>query len=115
MSGNARRSLPSSSPTIFAGSLIALLLPTRLVVRSCKGGHMRILILGGDGYLGWPQALYLSRKGHAVTIFDNFMRRRFDLEYGLNSLLPIEPLQRRVGAWKEVSGFHIDIKGGDTT
>ena len=39
---------------------------------------MRILILGGDGYLGWPQSLYLSSKGHDVTIFDNLMRRHFD-------------------------------------
>ena len=43
---------------------------------------MRILILGGDGYLGWPQSLYLSSKGYDVTIFDNLSRRHFDLERG---------------------------------
>ena len=41
---------------------------------------MRILVLGGDGYLGWPQSLYLSSKGHDVTIFDNLARRQFDLQ-----------------------------------
>jgi UDP-sulfoquinovose synthase len=51
---------------------------------------MRILILGGDGYLGWPQAIYLSRKGHEVAIFDNLARRQFDLKNGFDSLIPIE-------------------------
>jgi UDP-sulfoquinovose synthase len=74
---------------------------------------MRILILGGDGYLGWPQSMYLSSNGHVVTIFDNFMRRRFDLDRGFNSLLPIQTLHERVTAWKEVSGRHIHICVGD--
>jgi UDP-sulfoquinovose synthase len=75
---------------------------------------MRILILGGDGYLGWPQSLYLSSKGHDVTIFDNFMRRRFDLESGFHSLLPIYTLHERITAWKEVSGRQIQLCIGDT-
>lgn len=75
---------------------------------------MRILILGGDGYLGWPQALYLSHKGHDVTIFDNLTRRRFDLERGFNSLMPILTLQERVAAWKEITGRQISIHIGDT-
>src|SRR5437588_11498646 len=54
-----------------------------------SGGTMRILILGGDGYLGWPQSLYLSGKEHNVTIFDNFMRTHFELERGFHNLLPI--------------------------
>ena len=33
---------------------------------------MRILGLGGDGYLGWPTALHLSAAGHDVAIADNF-------------------------------------------
>jgi UDP-sulfoquinovose synthase len=75
---------------------------------------MRILILGGDGYLGWPQSLYLSSKGHDITIFDNLMRRHFDLERGFNSLTPIYTLHERVAAWKEVSGRQIQISIGDT-
>jgi UDP-sulfoquinovose synthase len=74
---------------------------------------MRILILGGDGYLGWPQALYLSRKGHDVTIFDNFMHRHFDLERNFASLLPIYPLHERVAAWEEISGKKIQVQVGD--
>jgi UDP-sulfoquinovose synthase len=79
------------------------------------GGIMRILILGGDGYLGWPQALYLSSKGHEVTVFDNFMRRHFDLEHNFASLTPIHPLQERINAWKEVSGRQIECRIGDIT
>jgi nucleoside-diphosphate-sugar epimerase len=75
---------------------------------------MRILILGGDGYLGWPQSLYLSSKGHDITIFDNLMRRHFDLERGFNSLTPIYTLHERVAAWKEVSGRQIQLFIGDT-
>jgi UDP-sulfoquinovose synthase len=75
---------------------------------------MRILILGGDGYLGWPQALYLSSKGDDVTIFDNMSRRHFDLERGFNSLIPIRTLHERVAAWEEVSGRQIHICIGDT-
>jgi UDP-sulfoquinovose synthase len=76
---------------------------------------MRILILGGDGYLGWPQALYLSGKGHDVTIFDNLIRRHFDLECGFNSLVPIQTLHERVAVWKAVSGRQIQMCIGDTT
>lgn len=76
---------------------------------------MRILILGGDGYLGWPQSLYLSQKGHDVAIYDNFARRYFDLEEGFDSLIPISTLQDRVKAWKEVSGRSIQMYVGDST
>src|SRR6266705_2885316 len=76
---------------------------------------MRILILGGDGYLGWPQSLYLSSKGHDITIFDNLMRRHFDLERGFDSLMPIYTLHERVAAWKEVSGRQMQLCIGDTT
>jgi UDP-sulfoquinovose synthase len=75
---------------------------------------MRILVLGGDGYLGWPQSMYLSHKGHEVIILDNFMRRHFDLERGFNSLIPIESLYERAKIWKEISGRHIHIRAGDT-
>jgi UDP-sulfoquinovose synthase len=76
---------------------------------------MHILILGGDGYLGWPQSLYLSSQGFDITIFDNFSRRLFDLEHGYASLIPIQTLHERVAAWKEVSGREIEVRVGDTT
>ncbi|HJT59747.1 MAG TPA: NAD-dependent epimerase/dehydratase family protein, partial [Ktedonobacteraceae bacterium] len=75
---------------------------------------MRILILGGDGYLGWAQAMYLSNKGHEVTIFDNFMRRHFDLERGFNSLVPIATLYERVKRWRAITGRAIQMRVGDT-
>ena len=74
---------------------------------------MRILILGGDGYLGWPQALYLSQQGHEVAVFDNLMHRHFDLERNFASLLPIYSLHERVAAWQAISGRHIQFSIGD--
>jgi UDP-sulfoquinovose synthase len=65
---------------------------------------MRILILGGDGYLGWPTALHLSQRGHDVAVLDNFARRAWDHELGAESLTPIRSLHERVAAWREVSG-----------
>jgi UDP-sulfoquinovose synthase len=74
---------------------------------------MRILVLGGDGYLGWPQAMYFSLKGHDVSVVDNFMRRQSDLEFGFDSLVPIQTLHNRVKAWEEVTGRRIEIFAGD--
>lgn len=73
---------------------------------------MRILVLGGDGYLGWPTATHFSALGHDVTVLDNFARRRFHLELGTDSLTPIRPLRERVAAWSEVSGHMIGVRVG---
>jgi UDP-sulfoquinovose synthase len=69
--------------------------------------------LGGDGYLGWPTAIYLSHKGHDVAVADNFVRRQFDYEMGSDSLIPIATLQQRIKTWKKVTGRHIDLYVGD--
>jgi UDP-sulfoquinovose synthase len=74
---------------------------------------MRILVLGGDGYLGWPTAMYLSAQGHTVGVLDNAVRRQYDEELGSGSLVPIESLRTRVKAWERVSGERIDIFHGD--
>ena len=76
---------------------------------------MRILVLGGDGYLGWPTALHLSAGGNDVGIVDNFARRNYDYEMGVDSLVPIRQLQRRVATWKEVSGHTVQPFIGDLT
>lgn len=74
---------------------------------------MKILILGGDGYLGWPTALHFSKRGDEVCIVDNFAKRRIELENGIEPLLPIPSLHRRNDIWRESSGNQIDIKVGD--
>lgn len=74
---------------------------------------MRILILGGDGYLGWPTALRFSARGHEVVIVDNFARRRWHLERATDSLTPIAPLPDRLDAWREISGREILAHVGD--
>ncbi|MBB5155817.1 NAD-dependent epimerase/dehydratase family protein [Saccharopolyspora phatthalungensis] len=74
---------------------------------------MRILVLGGDGYLGWPTALHLSDCGHEVAVADNYARRGYDHEMGVESLVPIEPMQVRLDAWREVSGKSIKSYYGD--
>jgi UDP-sulfoquinovose synthase len=74
---------------------------------------MRILVLGGDGYLGWPTALHLSARGHEVAVVDNFSRRRWHLERSTDSLTPIRPLAERIAAWKQVSGRDVAAYVGD--
>jgi UDP-sulfoquinovose synthase len=68
---------------------------------------MRVLILGGDGYLGWPTALRFSARGHEVAVVDNFSRRRWVGESGSDSLTPIADLEPRIEAWRETSGKQI--------
>lgn len=74
---------------------------------------MRTLVLGGDGYLGWPTALHLSDSGHEVAVADNFVRRQYDHELGVESLVPIEPLHVRTAVWRELSGREIREYRGD--
>ena len=75
---------------------------------------MKVLVLGGDGFCGWPSALHLSQKGHDVIIVDNLSRRNIDNELSVSSLTPIATISERLKAWHEVSGktiqfFNIDI------
>src|SRR2546426_1686403 len=76
---------------------------------------MKIAVLGGDGYCGWATALYLSRKGHAVSILDNFSRRQWDHELGALTLTPIRPLTDRLRVWQNLTGKPIEIFIGDVT
>jgi UDP-sulfoquinovose synthase len=71
------------------------------------------LVLGGDGYCGWPTALYLSDHGMDVCIVDNFSRRLWDFQEGIGSLTSIATPQDRVAAWKEASGKQICLEVGD--
>jgi UDP-sulfoquinovose synthase len=74
---------------------------------------MRICVLGGDGYCGWATALFLSRRGHQVAIVDNFLRRQWDFELGVQTLTPITPLAERLRVWQELTGETIDLYTGD--
>jgi UDP-sulfoquinovose synthase len=74
---------------------------------------MRILILGGDGYLGWPTAMRFSARGHDVSVVDNFSRRRWHNEHSTDSLTPIQPLRERIDAWHEHSDNTIECFVGD--
>lgn len=72
---------------------------------------MRIAILGGDGFVGWPTCLHLSAQGHEVHILDNLSRRWIDTELGVQSLTPMDSIQERCRIWKDVTGetihFHL--------
>ncbi len=75
---------------------------------------MRVLILGGDGYLGWPTAMHLSAAGHSVAVLDNGAKRQWERDLGIEPLLPIASLSERVDVWKTLSGsairiFHADL------
>jgi len=67
----------------------------------------KILVLGGDGFCGWPTSLHLSNAGHDVVIVDNLSRRKIDIELEVQSLTPIQPLSDRVAAWEELTGNEI--------
>jgi UDP-sulfoquinovose synthase len=68
---------------------------------------MRVLVLGGDGFCGWPTSLYLSDRGHDITIVDNLSRRKIDVELEVGSLTPIRPISERLSVWKDVSGREV--------
>jgi UDP-sulfoquinovose synthase len=74
---------------------------------------MRILILGGDGYLGWPTALRFSARGHEVFVVDNFSRRRWHHEHSTDSLTPISTLAERIETWNDISGVEINAFVGN--
>ncbi|MGA9901637.1 MAG: NAD-dependent epimerase/dehydratase family protein, partial [Terriglobales bacterium] len=74
---------------------------------------MRVAVLGGDGYCGWATALYLSKKGHSVAIVDNFARRQWDHELGVQTLTPIRPLAERLRVWQELTGETMELFVGD--
>ncbi len=58
----------------------------------------KIIVLGGDGFCGWPTALHLSQAGHEIIIVDNLSRRKIDIELEVESLTPIRPISERLGA-----------------
>jgi UDP-sulfoquinovose synthase len=68
---------------------------------------MKVLVLGGDGFCGWPTSLHLSDAGHDVTIVDNLSRREIDIELEVESLTPIRPMGERLRVWKELTGKDI--------
>lgn len=74
---------------------------------------MRIIVAGGDGFCGWPSALYLSHRGFDVAILDNLVRREIDAELNSNSVTPIASLENRVTRWKELTGRDIEVYIGD--
>jgi UDP-sulfoquinovose synthase len=71
---------------------------------------MRILILGGDGFCGWPTSLHLSDRDHEVLIVDNFARRNAEIELEAFSLTPIATLGVRRAAWRELTGREIGFE-----
>ncbi|PAT15357.1 NAD-dependent dehydratase [Corynebacterium sp. NML 120412] len=74
---------------------------------------MKIAVLGGDGFCGWPASLHLSDLGHDVVIVDNLSRRAIDEELGVTSLTPIASIEERLQAWNEISGHTIGFRNLD--
>jgi UDP-sulfoquinovose synthase len=74
---------------------------------------MRILVLGGDGYLGWPTAMHFSARGHEVVVLDNMIKRYWEAEVGIEPLVVVRSLKRRVTKWQEVTGRKVELIVGD--
>ena len=77
--------------------------------------HKRVIVVGGDGFCGWPLSLRLSNKGYNVIIVDNLSRRKIDIDLGYSSLTPITSIHERLNAWKEITNktmrnlFYIEV------
>lgn len=69
-----------------------------------------IIVLGGDGFCGWPTSLGLSNAGYNVTIVDNLSRRKIDVDIECESLTPIKPISKRISAWMDITGEDIQFK-----
>lgn len=76
---------------------------------------MNILVLGGDGYLGWPTAMYFSKRGHQVTVVDNYLRRNACTALDVGMLYPVPSLIERAKIWYEKTGLEIKVVIGDLT
>jgi UDP-sulfoquinovose synthase len=74
---------------------------------------MRILVLGGDGYLGWPTAMHLSAYGHQIAVVDNYLRRRLCRDEKVDFLYAVPDLNERAALWQSVSGHEIAVHIGD--
>ncbi|HBI14267.1 MAG TPA: NAD-dependent dehydratase [Desulfobulbaceae bacterium] len=72
-------------------------------------GSKKVIVLGGDGFCGWPTALHLSATGYDVVIVDNLSRRKIDLDLGTNSLTPIKSMEIRTRRWEELTGEKISF------
>ena len=75
---------------------------------------MKVFVLGGDGFCGWPCAVNLADQGHDVVIIDNLSRRKIDIDLEVESLTPISSIGERLKAWEEIGGkpmrfVHMDI------
>lgn len=71
-----------------------------------KEKQLTVLVLGGDGYLGWPTAMHFARQGHAVAVADNLQKRRMEEEVGGEPLFVRPTLQRRVKLWNSLNAGH---------
>ena len=76
---------------------------------------MKVMIMGMDGYLGWPLSMYLAEKSHEVCGIDNGLRRKMVAEIGSQSITPIKPMKKRLEAYKKVSGNDLTFYKGDLT
>ena len=70
---------------------------------------LKVLVLGGDGFCGWPCAVNLADNGHEVLIVDNLSRRKIDLDLQVESLTPISSIGERLKAWEEIGGKPISF------
>jgi UDP-sulfoquinovose synthase len=76
---------------------------------------MRVLVLGGDGYLGWATAMHLSARDHDVCVCDNYLRRKLNAQFDSQPLFPVPTLEHRVGAWHKHARRKITAEVGDIT
>jgi hypothetical protein len=87
---NVATSIPTSTSSLFASTQLNNAADDSTSSSSSSNSKKKVLVLGGDGFCGWPTSLYLSDQGHDVIIVDNLSRRNIDIELGCDSLTPIQ-------------------------
>ena len=74
---------------------------------------MKVLILGADGYLGWPTAMDFAERGHDVLAVDNYFRRTLMEECASLPLISAPNLAERAKLFFEVTGKEIKTQVAD--
>jgi UDP-sulfoquinovose synthase len=74
---------------------------------------MRVLILGGDGYLGWPTAMDFAAAGHETFVADNYLRRQIAEATDSEALIVAPSLSERARIFKALTGHSIGVHIGD--
>jgi len=74
----------------------------------------RVLICGGEGYIGFPLTKHLLHRGDKIWSVDNLLRERLVKQSGANSIFPILSIEKRKAILNSC-GYDFTFTKGDIT